>query len=122
MLGQQRRLIRVHARCCRAELLRRGPEMLAKLRSDGSADAGFTFCDFAAVHVVDALSVEGFLPAAQYAAARAGRSPPAGVPPPQDSFSFYKRVFEYVHAHGGVGYEVDFMSNLFIDIPGILDQ
>lgn len=46
----------------------------------------------------------------------------AGVPPPQDSFSFYKRVFEYIHAHGGVGYEVDFMSNLFIDIPGILDQ
>jgi hypothetical protein len=50
------------------------------------------------------------------------RQPMESVPPPQDSFSFYKRVFEYIHAHGGVGYEVDFMSNLFIDIPGILDQ
>ena len=41
----------------------------------------------------------------------------AGVPPPEDSHTFYAKVFEYIHAHGGVGYEVDFMSNLFIGIP-----
>ena len=41
----------------------------------------------------------------------------AGVPPPEDSRAFYTKVFRYIHAHGGVGYEVDFMSNLFIDIP-----
>ena len=41
----------------------------------------------------------------------------AGVPPPEESHAFYTKVFEYGHAHGGVGYEVDFMSNLFIDIP-----
>ena len=41
----------------------------------------------------------------------------AGVPPPEESHAFYTKVFEYGHAHGGVGYEVDFMSNLFIGIP-----
>ena len=41
----------------------------------------------------------------------------AGVPPPEDSEAFYTKLFAYVHAHGGVGYEVDFMSNLFIDVP-----
>ena len=41
----------------------------------------------------------------------------AGVPPPHDSRVFYTKVFQYIHAHGGVGYEVDFMSNLYIDVP-----
>lgn len=41
----------------------------------------------------------------------------AGVPPPAKSRAFYTKVFKYAHAHGGVGYEVDFMSNLFIDVP-----
>lgn len=39
----------------------------------------------------------------------------AGVPLPEDSHAFYTKLFKYVHAHGGVGYEVDFLSNLFID-------
>ena len=30
----------------------------------------------------------------------------AGVPPPEESQAFYTKVFEYLHAHGGIGYEV----------------
>lgn len=45
------------------------------------------------------------------------RGADAGVPPPEDSHAFYTKVFEYAHAHGAVGYEVDFMSNLFISVP-----
>ena len=41
----------------------------------------------------------------------------AGVPTPQESLAFYTTLFAYAHAHGGVGYEVDFMSNLYIDVP-----
>eukprot|EP00937_MAST-01D_sp_MAST-1D-sp2_P001128 g1128.t1 len=41
----------------------------------------------------------------------------AGVPPPAEAEGFYTRLFEYGRAHGGVGYEVDFMSNLFLDVP-----
>ena len=41
----------------------------------------------------------------------------AGVPPPEDSERFYTQLFEYVRAHGGIGYEVDFMSNLYLGIP-----
>ena len=41
----------------------------------------------------------------------------AGVPPPEESRAFYTKVFGYAHAHGAVGYEVDFMSNLFLSVP-----
>jgi hypothetical protein len=36
----------------------------------------------------------------------------AGVPPPEESHSFYSKVFDWVVGHGGRAYEVDFMSNL----------
>jgi hypothetical protein len=41
----------------------------------------------------------------------------AGVPPPGESQAFYTKAFGYAHAHGAVGYEVDFMSNLFLGVP-----
>ena len=41
----------------------------------------------------------------------------AGVPPPEQSHAFYAKVFDYARAHGAVGYEVDFMSNLFLSVP-----
>eukprot|EP00038_Savillea_parva_P028861 m.67416 g.67416 ORF g.67416 m.67416 type:complete len:998 (+) comp8438_c0_seq1:47-3040(+) len=41
----------------------------------------------------------------------------AGVPPASESKSFYAKVFEYLKAKGGVGFEVDFMSELYLGIP-----
>ena len=41
----------------------------------------------------------------------------AGVPPPEESRAFYDKVFRYARLHGAVGYEVDFMSNLFLGVP-----
>ena len=41
----------------------------------------------------------------------------AGVPPPEESLSFYSKVFDWVVKHGGNAYEVDFMNELFLGIP-----
>lgn len=41
----------------------------------------------------------------------------AGIPTPERSEPFYTTLFEYIHAHGGYSYEIDFMAELFLGIP-----
>ena len=41
----------------------------------------------------------------------------AGLPHWTVSKEFYTRVFDYVKKRGGIGYEVDFMSELYLGIP-----